>query len=417
MTLRLDPAAAPWLEAPETLRLFAALDASGRQSRFVGGAVRDALQGTPAAAAALDLDIATQNRPEEVMALLQAAGLRAIPTGLAHGTVTARVGDRSFEITTLRRDISTDGRHAEVSFTDDFVADAARRDFTINALSCTLDGIIHDPFDGAADLRTGHISFVGDPRQRVREDYLRILRFFRFYARFGQGAPDPAALRACHDERQGLQRLSGERIWSELKRLLATVDPRPSLRAMQAAGIAELLFGRPLNLASLDRLLPLDEDRDAIRRLAALLDPAHADPASPARLAERLKLSGLERQRLQALLLGDPPDRLDDAASLRRFAYLARQEVPGIALDRILLEGARQGIDPTRLAGILAEAGLDSLPVFPLTGQDLLDRGIASGPELGRLRREVEQRWLESGFTLDRKASLAVLDELLAGPA
>jgi poly(A) polymerase len=228
-------ATAPWLAAPESRRVLAALAADGRPARFVGGCVRDALL-DPARDVA-DLDLATPERPERVMALCRAAGLKVIPTGLKHGTVTVHDGARTYEVTTLRRDVATDGRHAVVEFTDDFAADAARRDFTINAMSCDAEGRLFDPFNGREDLAAGRVRFVGDARARIVEDYLRILRYFRFYARFGRAPVDAEALGACAALAGGIGRLSGERVRQELLKLLVAPGAVASLGLMREAGV------------------------------------------------------------------------------------------------------------------------------------------------------------------------------------
>ena len=260
--------------------------AGGRPARFVGGCVRDALLDPGADAA--DLDLATPELPERVMALLAADGLQPVPTGLRHGTVSLRYSGRRFEITTLRRDVACDGRHAEVEFTDDFDADAARRDFTINAMSCELDGTLHDPMGGRADLAAGRVRFVGEARRRIAEDYLRILRFFRFHARFGRGEADAEALAACAELADGIDGLSGERIRQELWLILLGPRPAATLELMQAAGVLARVVPGAVALAHLDGLA----EPDALLRLAALLRPS--DAARVTALADRLRLSNDE---------------------------------------------------------------------------------------------------------------------------
>lgn len=343
------------------------------RARIVGGAVRDALAGL----AVHDIDLATPDPPAAVIAALRAAGLKAVPTGLAHGTVTAVVGHRGFEITTLRRDVQTDGRHAVVAFTDDWQADAARRDFTINAMSMSPDGTLFDYFGGAEDLRAGVVRFVGDPAQRLAEDYLRLLRFFRFFARYARGPADPAALAAIAAAVPGLARLSAERVWSELKRILAAPAPEAAVALMQACGVlAAVLPGA----GALRGGLPADP----LLRLASLF-AGDIDA-----LAERLKLSAAERDRLHALR-GPPPPA--DAAGLRRMLA----DVPNdILAGRAWLAG--QG---AAAPAILATPR----PVFPLRGRDLED--FASGPALGERLRATRAWWLEGGCVADRAACLA----------
>ena len=285
MTLLLEPRP-DFLADPALARVLAALPGA----RLVGGCVRDALAGLlvhdidPH-----DIDLASPLPPEAAMAALRAAGLRAVPTGIAHGTVTAVADGRGFEVTTLRRDVATDGRHAVVAFTDDWRVDAARRDFTINAMSMTAIGMVHDYFGGIADLRAGRVRFVGDPATRIAEDRLRMLRFFRFHARFGIGPPDPAALAAIADAAPGLARLSPERVWSELKRILAAPAAAPTVALMAQAGVLAAALPEGADPARLAALEARGAPADPLLRLAALL-PAPPD-ADAAALAARLRLS------------------------------------------------------------------------------------------------------------------------------
>jgi poly(A) polymerase len=255
---RLDPQ--PWMTAPETVAVMAALSAAGGEARFVGGCVRDALVGRKVR----DVDIATHEPPERVLNLLARAGIKAIPTGIKHGTVTAVIGARHFEITTLRRDVETYGRHAKVEYTDDWQADAARRDFTMNALFCGADGSIYDPFGGAADLRAQRVRFVGDPEARIREDVLRLLRFFRFHAHYGKPPPDAAALAACRSLAHLLPTLSGERICAETLKLLSAPEPADVIDLMGEAGV-------------LANFLPEATRNDQLRALVALESSAPRD--------------------------------------------------------------------------------------------------------------------------------------------
>ncbi|MGF1609026.1 MAG: CCA tRNA nucleotidyltransferase, partial [Kiloniellales bacterium] len=275
---RLEPQ--PWMTASETRAVADALTAEGGEVRFVGGCVRDAVAGRPVK----DIDIATADPPERVIALLEAAGLTAVPTGLAHGTVTAVSGGRPFEITTLRVDVETYGRHARVAFTDDWEADAARRDFTFNAMSCGLDGSLYDPFGGREDLTAGRVRFVGEAEARIREDYLRLLRFFRFQAHYGRAAPDPEGLAAARALAPRLESLSGERLRNELLRLLQAPEPVAVCRIMLASGVFAAFLPEARALERLAALIAVEPDGrlpgeelseneppDALRRLAALL--------------------------------------------------------------------------------------------------------------------------------------------------
>ncbi|MFP5513038.1 MAG: CCA tRNA nucleotidyltransferase, partial [Alphaproteobacteria bacterium] len=267
---RLSPQ--PWMTAPESRAVFAALDAGGADARFVGGCVRDAWLGRPVK----DIDVATHAPPERVMELLEAAGIRVIPTGIDHGTVTALCGGKPYEITTLRRDVETDGRHARVEFTDDWMEDAARRDLTMNALSCTPDGAMFDPFGGLADLAAGRVRFVGEARRRIEEDVLRLLRFFRFHAHYGRGDPDAEALAACRELAPRLPTLSGERVRGELFRLLTAPCAAAVWRLMMGQGIMVHLLPEAMDADRLDRLIAVERDLgitpDPTRRLAAVLD-------------------------------------------------------------------------------------------------------------------------------------------------
>jgi poly(A) polymerase len=360
-------------------QLFAALP----QARLVGGCVRDALAGQAVA----DFDFATPDPPDAVITALTDAGLRAIPTGLDHGTVTALVDGRGFEVTTLRRDVVTDGRHAQVAWTTDWQEDAARRDFTINAMSMSADGALYDYFGGQHDLRDGRVRFVGDAAARVAEDYLRILRFFRFQARYGHGDPDPAALAAITAGVPGIARLSVGRVWSELKRILAAPDPADALSLMARLGVLAAVVPEGADPARGAGLPP-----DPVLRLAALLT------GDPVAFAVRLKLSAAEAERLAALR-GPPPDGDDD--DLRR----ALADTPLEILDgRSWLAGQPPAMR-ARLAAL-------PRPVFPLEGRDVVALGVPPGPRVGALLRQVRAWWLAGGCLAtpaDCRAELARL--------
>lgn len=342
-------------------------------ARIVGGAVRDALAGKPVT----DIDVATPWTPSDVARALVAAGLRAVPTGLDHGTVTAVVGHRGFEVTTLRRDVETDGRHARVAFTDDWETDAARRDFTINAMSMARDGEVFDYFGGAADLAAGRVRFVGDAATRVAEDRLRILRFFRFQARYGAGEPDAEAVDAIREGVPGLSRLSPERVWSELSRILAVSRPEASLALMAELGVLAAVIPEGADPSALAALrLP----RDPVLRLAALLT------GDAEAFALRLRLSGAERERLLALRRGPVPAAADDDAALRR---LLAEEDADLLVGRVRLSGG-----PEALCGRLRAI---PRPVFPLEGRDVLALGVSPGPAVGDLLRRARDWWMAGG--------------------
>jgi len=382
----------PWLSQGATHAVLRALAAEGATVRFVGGAVRDALLGRPVE----DIDLASTAPPETNLRLLRQAGLTAIPTGLKHGTVTAVVEGRHFEITTLRADVETFGRHARVAFTEDWEGDAARRDFTMNALYADADGRLHDPTGGLADLRAGRVRFVGDPATRIAEDRLRALRFFRFLASYGRTPVDRRALAACRDAAPQLNELSGERIRNELFRLLVAPRALPVLRLMQKHGIlAEILPAVP-DFRRLTRLRRAEAGGpDALRRLAALL----ADHVGLARdLASRLHLSREQHERL-ALLVAPPVAMARDAdkSELRRIAY--RLGVPA-TVDLALLLGRRRLADRARAL---------TLPRFPLGGRDALALGALPGPQVGRALSAVEDWWVGRDFAPDRGACLEQL--------
>ena len=401
---------APWLAAPESRRVLVALAAEGNPARFVGGCVRDALIQPDLDVD--DLDMATPERPERVMDLLAAAGLQGIPTGFRHGTVTALAGRRRFEITTLRRDVACDGRHAEVEFTRDFDEDAARRDFTINAMSCEGDGTLHDPVGGRADLAAGRVRFVGDARQRIVEDYLRILRFFRFHARFGRDPADAAALAACGKLAPGIDHLSGERVRQELWRLVEGPRAAATVRLMQETGVLARTLPGASSLPAFERLVDLFPEADPLLRLAALLRPA--TPAAVDRLAHRLKLANADREQLLALATTPLPDlAADDRAWRLAIHRLGSALFQGL----VRLAAVEQASEPEQARHALALAAAGQPPAFPVGGADLLSRGVPPGPELGRLLATMRREWEEADFQLGRDACLARLDELVGRTA
>ncbi|HEY0526223.1 MAG TPA: CCA tRNA nucleotidyltransferase [Stellaceae bacterium] len=394
----------PWLAEPGTRAVLAALAARGAQARFVGGCVRDALLGRDAG----DVDIATDAPPETVMAALEAAGIRAVPTGLAHGTVTAIVPPRSFEITTLRHDVETFGRHARVAFTQDWAADAQRRDFTMNALFLDAEGRVYDFVGGLDDLRAGRVRFVGDPATRIREDVLRILRFYRFHARYGRGEADPDARAACRALAPLLPGLSAERVQAELLKLLAAPDPAPTSALMLEDGVLSVLLPaarRADRLAALTAIEP--PPPDPLRRLAALLDISSAAEAEA--VGERLRLSNRETKRLAAV--AEPPWPVDLAADERTQRRAIYRLGTDLYRDLVLLRAAAAAADgdhsaPGRAGGLLAVADAWPPPRFPIGGREALSLGLVPGPRLGELLRAVEQWWEEGDFQADRQACM-----------
>ncbi|HZB93379.1 MAG TPA: CCA tRNA nucleotidyltransferase [Stellaceae bacterium] len=383
----------PWMtEAP----VRAVLTALGGSGRFVGGCVRDALLGRPIG----DIDVATPLRPEEVLRRLEAAGIKAVPTGLAHGTVTAVAPQRQIEITTLRRDVETFGRHARVAFTADWAEDAARRDFTMNALFLDAEGNLFDPLGGLSDLRAGRVRFVGDAAARIREDVLRLLRFYRFHAHYGRGEADAEARAACRALAGLLPGLSGERVAAELKKLLCAPDPVPTLRLAAEDGVLAVLLPEATRLDRLRGLVAIEEAPDAIRRLSALIE------TNAAAVAERLKLSTAERDRLLALASPLPP--IDLAADERTQRRLAYRHGVDLYRDEVLLAAASSGAGERAHALRHAAEAWRSLK-FPLRGRDVTALGIPAGPAVGRLLGEVEAWWEEGDFRADRRAALAEL--------
>ena len=382
-----------FLAAPAPAAVLAALPGA----RAVGGCVRDALAGR----AVHDVDVAAPFVPEEIARRLLAAGLKVFETGLAHGTVTAVRDRQPVEVTALRRDVATDGRHAEVAWTTDWHEDAARRDFTINAMSLAPDGRLWDYFGGREDLAAGRVRFVGDPATRLAEDYLRGLRFFRFWARYGQGAPDPAALAAIRDAVPGFRaRIAPERIWMELKRLLAAPDPLAALALMTETGLGGAALPEAGGSGALARLVAHGAPADPLLRLAALV-PAGA----VAGLAERLRLSGAERARLHALTAvsdkcAGPPEGPEPG---RLRAWLAGRGTAA-ALDALWLAESQDGQDR---AGLRATVAAMEVPVFPIQGRDLLALGLPPGPAVGELLHGVRDWWIAGGAEADRAACLA----------
>lgn len=380
---------APWRDRPGLATLCAALDAAQGGARFVGGVVRDTLLGLPVH----DIDIATRLTPQAVIERVRAAGLKAVPTGLAHGTITAVLPDGPVEVTTLRRDVSTDGRHATIAFTDDWREDAARRDFTINALYADPEtGAIHDYFGGLADLAARRVRFIGDPLARIAEDHLRILRFFRFSARFGTKI-DAEGLAACTARANDLMALSRERVADELLKLLAAAQAPQTVALMIEHGIF-----RPVlpEITSADRLAQVAAFEAAaglapqpIRRLAALLPD---DPALGDAIGARLKLSNAQRKRLIAAL--DPT-----LAPPRALAYRLGTEG---AADRLALHARLD--EALHAWRAIADW---SVPRLPLSGGELVARGLSKGPDVARTLRAIEARWIEEDFPgADRFAAL-----------
>ena len=388
---RIEPT--DWMRDPRLLRVAAAVEGAGGRIRLVGGAVRAILLHEDRA----DIDLATDLPPDAVSAALLGADINVVPTGLAHGTVLATLPGWKAEITTLRRDLETDGRHATVAFTDNWEADAARRDFTINALYADLDGALYDPEGGLADLAAGRVRFIGEATQRIEEDALRILRFFRFHARYGTAEPDPAALAACSAKAAMIGNLSGERIAAEMTKLLAAGQPLRGLRPMARCGVLDLVLAAPVRFERLENLVSVEHRFgrvDAERRLAALLPP---DQAALGALAARWKISNALRARLKTLL-GPAPDLQGGHAVRRVIDRLGAS----LTIDFALLGDA----DP---APVLELADRWTPPDFPLTGADVMAAGVAGGPRVGELLGLVRGWWVDGDFRASRELCLARL--------
>lgn len=389
-----------WLKAPDVQRVLKALG----DARVAGGAIRNALLGEPV----LEVDIATALSPEKVMEIGEKSGFGVHPTGLSHGTVTLTLDKRPFEVTTLRRDVETDGRRAKVAFTSDWAADAMRRDFTMNALYCDAEGNMLDFADGYADVLKKRVRFVGNPSARIREDYLRILRFFRFHARYGKGAPDKAGLAACARLRKGLTQLSAERIRQELFKLLVAPRAVPTLQIMQKQGILRVISPLLRDIPSLKRMAAIDEKNklvpDPLLRLQIL-----ATDARP--LADALRLTRKEIARLEALGKHMPPTpKLRD--NERRAILHAIGEECWRDSVRIAWARSRALLADKAWRDLLRLPDKWQSPVFPLKGADLVAAGIKPGPEIGRFLNDLEDWWVAAGFKPGKDELLARLGQL-----
>jgi len=399
---------AAWFKAKQTQALLAALDSvRAGSARFVGGCVRNTLIGAPVD----DLDIATQLTPDQVIAACQQANFAAHPTGIEHGTITVVVDHKPFEVTTLRRDVSTDGRRATVAFTESWEEDAQRRDFRMNALYADAQGQIHDPTGGGLDdARAGRVIFIGDAATRIKEDYLRILRFFRFNAWYARTPIDPAGLQACADLVAGLDTLSVERVWKEVKKLLDARDPRAAWEGMSAIEVRARALPELDNARRLRALLDLEADLmlpvDAMTRIAAALEGQE----NAKTLARRLKLSNEERDRLVAALGDDV--KLTSYMSLREMRRAIYKLGNEAFADRVMLAWAGSGNDKAQQwRALVAHATMWKPPRLPLTGDEIMAAGIPAGPKVGVIMREVEDWWIDADFPDDK---LSVIERLKA---
>lgn len=401
------------LDQPKVVRLFHALRATGGETRIVGGAVRDALMGRHPH----EIDLTTTALPEAVMEAARKAGLKCVPTGLDHGTVTIVVDGTPFEVTTLREDVETFGRHAKVRFGDDFEKDALRRDFTINALSLSRDGKLHDYTGGLADIEARHIRFIGDPATRIAEDHLRILRLFRFHAAFGVGPLDPAGLHAAIIARETLAKLSAERVRAEILKLLAARRAVEVVREISQAGILEIVIGATFP-ARLERVAAIEDalgrSPDPALRLGALAILVYEDAD---RLRERLRLSNAEHRRLVAaariLATLHGRDTLPTAYELTRLLFLYGREGARDALALAHAESRTAPADAGWVAGarFLAET---PAPNFPVTGADLVARGVRPGQALGAMLKSLQAKWIAAGFPNDPATVTRLIEAALA---
>ncbi|HEY5211189.1 MAG TPA: CCA tRNA nucleotidyltransferase [Stellaceae bacterium] len=391
----------PWMRDEQVVRAMTALGADA--ARFVGGAVRDALLGRAVA----EIDIATRLTPDAVIERLGKAGIATVPTGIAHGTVTAIMPGRTLEITTLRRDLETDGRHARVVLIDDWDEDARRRDFTVNALYLDTNGNLYDPVGGREDLRVGRIRFIGNPEARLAEDGLRLLRFYRFFAHYGKGEADRDARAACRKAAPLMNQLSAERIQAELLKLLRAPNPVPALQNMAADGVLTVILPEAMRLDRLARLVAIEPEPDPVRRLAAAVS---VDKAGATALAKRRRLANDVRARLEGLAAPAWPIDLSGGEKRQRRAlyHLGRAAYR----DLMLLSG-----DASRAPRLIAQADKLIVPVFPLKGGDVAQLGVTPGPKIGAWLAAIEAWWEEDDFGPNRDACLAELKKRLAAEA
>jgi len=397
---------AAWLRNGPVARLLALLDGDGEEARVVGGAVRNALLWRPVD----EIDVATTAAPSEVVRRVEAAGCKAVPTGIEHGTVTVIVDHHPVEVTTLREDVETFGRRARVVFGRDWKADAERRDFSINALSVAADGRIYDYVGGLADIAAHRVRFIGEPQRRIEEDFLRILRFFRFHAHFGAGAPDAAGLLSCIRARSGLETLSRERVRMEMLKLFVAPRATPTLAVMAESGLLSMVLGGVAFVADFENMVKVEAasgtEPDAVRRLGALDVMVREDAE---RLAQRLRLSNAEAERLSSL---EPWWRIAPQADEQAARALLYRLGPQAFVDRVLLAWARSDAGAASVAWheLASLPRRWTVPAFPLKAADFIARGVAAGPRLGAALRAAEAAWIGAGFPADAAALKAIAD-------
>lgn len=402
------------MTAPETVAVMDALEARGGPdcARFVGGCVRNVLLNKSID----DIDIATTLKPDDVLRALEVARIKAVPTGIEHGTITAVTDKKPFEITTLREDVETDGRRAVVSFTNDWEKDAQRRDFTMNSLYAQRDGTIFDATGrGVADAKAGRVVFVGDAEQRIQEDYLRILRFFRFYAWYGKGAPNGDAVNACNAQKVGLETLATERIAKEMLKLLSADDPRPAVGLMDVTQVIQMVLADEPNLKRFNGLVAIETEQlfqcDPLLRLAALLN---YDEVAAGSFCEHLRLSNESRDRVVAALRSTP--KLKSWMSPREVRRAVYGEGHEAFRDRVKLAWAQAPASTApQWRALIALADSWQIPDFPLNGEDVLKAGVKKGPMVGEVIREVEDWWIDHDFIDDKLSAVEKLKAVVQG--
>jgi poly(A) polymerase len=397
----IDLSKQPWFLDQNNQRIMSILCEDGVDSRYVGGCVRDAILGLDI----LDIDIATPLLPETVIRRMEDEGIKVIPTGIDHGTVTAVLEGQTYEITTLRADVDTDGRHAEVRFSTSWDEDCRRRDFTFNAISLDQKGHIFDPFDGASDLKNGFVRFIGKPEKRITEDYLRILRFFRFFARFGKGPMDQEGVKACVAHKEGLQSLSGERISHEVFGLLKAKGCAKAMKEIKRIGLLDDIFSNAEPIDALELLCAFEEQPDSLRRMALLIDAASIND-----VAKRLRLSKKQAKRLSlARSLNAHLDPQKGEGHLKAFIYKFGAMA---ARDQLMIYWAEKGFSGLGAVERQMLKLIDQLEqsplILPIGAKDLMDRGISAGPQLGEKLKALENKWLETGCEISRDDLLAL---------
>ncbi len=396
-----------WLSDPALMKVMALLNGEGTITHIVGGAVRNALLGEKIG----DIDLATTALPSEVISLAQEADFKAIPTGIDHGTVTLVVDNQAFEVTTLRADIQTDGRHAKVSFGNNFEEDARRRDFTMNALYIDVDGAIHDPLSGFVDIVHRDVKFIGDAKKRIQEDYLRILRFFRFFAWYGDGRPDRDALKAIVRNKSALADLSVERVWHEFYKILQAPEAERAILWMRTTEVLNVILPENWGLDQFHWLLQLEREKDfrpdPLLRLQAMLRPSGNVVRA---VCDRLKLSNKDRERLKdwADMSGTLSDfyRMEREDFVKKLYSMKRQPLLDCMRHEYAKKLVKQDEDAEAFYELFSFVKNWETPIFPLKGQDLINYGLKAGPGLGMQLKKLEADWVESGFSFTKQELL-----------